>query len=378
MPDFQQYMALVTSTSLPNTFSSQDPRLYTSTLWMNLREHHCINPEHPVRAGGTHIEYDDGVGNAYFPAVTFREVAGRVRVEDEALNRISRYETWVEGRPNSHSPETCTQCRHSKETQEGELRQRVRAITAAAEIDSEREGGLDIEEDKRTTTQRPQPTAGFAAQSQRSSPGPSGVRTSAENVQLTHAWAAATAALGRDVDVFLEDMMLEDDEDSDEEDESGGSGDDESEQKQQHEYAESVDGGEEGEEVIVNTCNGVCDIIVTGEVRLSDCRHTATAYPLSFSHSLSPSDPPAPRPGVEPLPFLRACAAVGWFDCALACARGGPESGCVHLPGLPRRELEFRGLVAAQNGQPANDFAGGPVCGQPGWIMEHEAGLASV
>ncbi|KAH9950972.1 hypothetical protein B0H21DRAFT_776357 [Amylocystis lapponica] len=185
MPEVNQYFALVTSTKFPTSFSEQNPRLTTVPVYMRLREHHCINPEMPTLPGGSRDGFDDGVRNAWFPSISMRETGGFVRIEDEANNVVSQYETYVEGRPNSHDEETCLACQQQR---------------------------LDDEED------------------------------------------SVDDALGPDtnVDELIDNIMGpsdQSDDDDDEEDDDGMSDD----------CSESV------VEYMMHTCNGIQDIIVTGE-----------------------------------------------------------------------------------------------------------------
>ncbi|KAI0789567.1 hypothetical protein C8Q75DRAFT_807191 [Abortiporus biennis] len=127
IPDMNQYFALITSKVFPDTFSTTNPMLITVPIYMRLREHHCINPEYPTVTGGAHDGFDDGIRNGWFPDIKISEGNGYVRIEDQDNNYVSKYETYVEGRPNSHSEDTCTQCRERKEEEEAELRERVDA-----------------------------------------------------------------------------------------------------------------------------------------------------------------------------------------------------------------------------------------------------------
>ncbi|PCH34350.1 hypothetical protein WOLCODRAFT_62488 [Wolfiporia cocos MD-104 SS10] len=197
--DVNQYFALVTATEFPADFSLENPRMATSPLYMLLREHHCVSPAAPVPHGGSgaEFEFDDGVCNAWFPQVEVRERDGRVRIEDRRAGRTHEYETYAEGRANSHDAATCRVC--------------IADRAEEAEID-----------------------ARMAAE--------------ARDRELVLARRAADAALGRSADEVLDVVMG---------DAAGG------EDAEDDEYVDGAGGAEE--EYIVNTCNGVTDIIVTGE-----------------------------------------------------------------------------------------------------------------
>ncbi|CCM01456.1 uncharacterized protein FIBRA_03509 [Fibroporia radiculosa] len=247
VPDMSQYIELITSTQFPSDFSITKPRMMTYPLYMRLREHHCINPETPTAPGGSTHPYDDGICNAWFPTGTrILDLQGCVRVLDEAAGgEISTYETYVEGRENSHSEVTCTQCIMRREDEEADLRGRVRAhVRAASGEDEDEEMGEPGVERGTGGEREGERGSAHAYASGSGSPPHSHAdwRQEAEEVQALR--EEANALLGRDVDELLDEEM----------------GDAETED----EYIESSDDSD-GEECIVNTCNGVCDIIVTGE-----------------------------------------------------------------------------------------------------------------
>ncbi|KZT07539.1 uncharacterized protein LAESUDRAFT_651186 [Laetiporus sulphureus 93-53] len=137
VPDTDQYFALVNSARLPASFSSQNPLVVGYPMYANLREHHCIMPEMPIMPGGSEDENDDGISNAWFPHCRIREAGGFVTITDEEHGFVSRYETFVEGRDNSHNPETCTACIRERELDEVEERERIEEIMAAAASNAE-------------------------------------------------------------------------------------------------------------------------------------------------------------------------------------------------------------------------------------------------
>ncbi|KAH9830428.1 uncharacterized protein C8Q71DRAFT_886156 [Rhodofomes roseus] len=256
VPDVNQYEELVRSTEFPQTFSIMNPRLMTSPLYMRLREHHCINPMRPAEPALPQFEgdIDEGICNAWFSKVSISEHGGRVRVEDERRRQVHIYETYVHGRPNSHDETTCTQCIQRREDEEAELAARVRLNARAA-------SGEPLEDDQHHAHHHhhhhhhhahdhdhdhdhPHEHAHVHADD------PSDVDMDADP-ELAQTREGAQEALGRDPDTVLDEVMADasvDDEDDYSEDEYT---DDESE--------------DELEEYIHNTCNGVCDIIITGE-----------------------------------------------------------------------------------------------------------------
>lgn len=258
-----QYFNMATST----TFVPHIPAMTTVPISFRLREHHCINPETPTAPGGSSLDVlDDGITSAWFPTdFQIRETSEGVRVDDPRYGGSSSwYERYREGKGNSHNEETCTQCRFKREQEEAELHERVRAHKRASEERDDEDDSDEDEHDHGEDGDADDSHAGPAhlrVQRQRlpspslrhhphdhdhdihepqpgvtrpDGPG-SGVDPGAEmRIQFTQ-------ALGQDVDEFLDAEM----ESADEEDEE-----------------------EEGdwEEYVENTCNGIQDIIITGEV----------------------------------------------------------------------------------------------------------------
>lgn len=217
---------------------------------MRLREHHCVNPEFPVLPGGSHDGLDDGVRNGWFPDITYREVGGIIRVEDRDHHLVSRYETYVEGRPNSHSEDTCAQCGRRKEDEEADLMARVRAnADASMHVESEADNrSFSPDRCRRLTSSSrsaqcsPSRLSPFAADSSESDSSESHADTESD-AEEERMRMSVNEALGPDtsIDELLESEMEHVPGDPDEQDDF--------------------------EEFISNECNGVHDIIVTGEVR---------------------------------------------------------------------------------------------------------------
>ena len=136
---------------------------------MRLREHHCISPAIPALAGhNPNDAIDDGIRNGWFPSVEIREsgvrclhaytqlsvctdkvstLQGKVTIQDRSEGVTSEYETFVEGRPNSHNEEKCHICVNNAALREEELQQRVQANRARAEQADKLPRHEDYEED---------------------------------------------------------------------------------------------------------------------------------------------------------------------------------------------------------------------------------------
>ncbi|EMD32612.1 hypothetical protein CERSUDRAFT_99341 [Gelatoporia subvermispora B] len=118
-PDIPAIRAFMTGSHFPEEFATHAPTLLEYPLYMLFREHHAVSPRIPVPPGGRPEEYDDGLCNAWFPAgLDLRERAGRIQARDAATGFVTEYETFEEGRPNSHNEDTCDVCRHHTREEE--------------------------------------------------------------------------------------------------------------------------------------------------------------------------------------------------------------------------------------------------------------------
>lgn len=206
-------------------------------VYLQLREHHCISPTEPAPCGGNPNDNDDGINNAWLPpTIEVREGDGIVRLRDsQHPSQLSTiYETFVEGKKNSHHPDTCKVCVQ---------KQRTADLLLAEKVRRSRKKVLRDPSARRT--------AGTTEAS--SSDGGNIVR----DVR-----AAMNAVLGdgQDVDELVNEVMSEEEPSSDDDD--------------------SDDGAELKMDA---TCNGIKDILITGQVcRLLYCGDD-THFPCSFT-----------------------------------------------------------------------------------------------
>ncbi|OCH92972.1 hypothetical protein OBBRIDRAFT_772380 [Obba rivulosa] len=122
-PDVPAIRAFMAGARFPEEYATHPPTLLEYPLYMFFREHHSINPKVPAPPGGREEEYDDGLCNAWFPpTVDIRESNGIVRVRDPASGFATQYETYEEGRPNSHSEATCRICIGKRLEEESRIR----------------------------------------------------------------------------------------------------------------------------------------------------------------------------------------------------------------------------------------------------------------
>lgn len=262
-----QYASLITAVRFPPNFSPQNPNLTTMPLYMRLREHHCISPEYPVLTGGNHDGFDDGIRNGWFPKVSIHESGGIVRVEDTTNDYTSKYETYVEGRTNSHKDDTCSQCLFRRRREEHELQEKIRQqkeqnVSKSRELLNfadhlQQVPGVDPssgdyenhEDEEDEPTDHGVGTSFVAGGAP--SPAPSHNEEDEPTVDAVRTQVNTALGPGVNVDDVLEHELSESSS-------SSASESDHSDSDSEVDYVE-------------NTCNGIQDIIITGEVTYLFC-----------------------------------------------------------------------------------------------------------
>ena len=269
VPDFDRYRNMVHGQGMPD--QATFPSLAEFPVYVRFREHHCISPETPVPTGGTHHGFDDGLLNAYLPrSFEYGHVGNALRINYPGCRAASRYEDYVEGKPNSHNPTTCTACIARLEQEEFEWRERM-AHSYGSEMDNDVADESAVG-DSEEFEARPVPRARRGSESSQNSRDSYwyGSEHDAEGPLST-----GQMMLERDPDAeaLLDEMMTDDFPDD--------------------------------EEYIDNECNGILDIIITGEVR----RVWSVAVPsvpnVLFAPALYRVDPSSSWSGLEQLPLLR-------------------------------------------------------------------------
>ncbi|OBZ78982.1 hypothetical protein A0H81_01315 [Grifola frondosa] len=238
VPNIGQYGDIARAVVFPETFSDSNPRITFAPVYFQLREHHCINPEEPLATGGVGDGFDDGVNNGWCPRVEFRERHGQLQIYNMESRHMVRYETYVEGRPNSHDEATCKYCIGMHEMEEDEFRERVRA-RERAESDEDEVMEDDEGADLALELMEVDPAAAAPSRSPSRSSF-SSTRSYTDEDEIRSARADVQSALGNsDLDDLLAQAAGYDD--------------------------ASDDGDSDCEEYIENECNGIRDIILTGE-----------------------------------------------------------------------------------------------------------------
>lgn len=65
-------MGLIVTAQRPSSFGEGNLHV-TVPLFMRLREHHCIDPQFPIRTGGKGDGFDDGLANGWLPLLRIEE-----------------------------------------------------------------------------------------------------------------------------------------------------------------------------------------------------------------------------------------------------------------------------------------------------------------
>ncbi|TFY66405.1 hypothetical protein EVG20_g4681 [Dentipellis fragilis] len=112
VPDEGGYLGLVPRANFPDGFGEMSPFMSTWPIFMRLKEYHCVSPQVPVQHGGDPDDpLDDGIRNAWFPTVQMLENNDKCIVMDTNHDDFrTEHELYIEGRPNSHSQDTCHIC----------------------------------------------------------------------------------------------------------------------------------------------------------------------------------------------------------------------------------------------------------------------------
>ena len=300
LPDIDGYFRLVQSQAFPNDFSASNPFLSVIPVYMNLREHHCINPEFPVGPGGSNDGFDEGLCNGWFPDQRLEESRDRgiVTCTDSSGN-ISRYETYSPTRRNSHHEDTCTTCLHRKADEEAALLRRIerrrrpeeqQRMVVAPQVQGIHEGEAlrwtrlfptqvnhDVNHDDPEPLAGPSNTAGNVVDEEAMDTAGSSSTPVESTDEVAQYHYEASNSLGGDVhDVIDTEMNAADGEGNAHlaDNEHGG---------ETMEYETIVpDQDAEYSDFIENHCTGIQDIIVTGEVKFDLI--TSDFFPLIVLH----------------------------------------------------------------------------------------------
>lgn len=295
------YLSLATAVSLPEDINTANYGLLSLPLYFNLREHHCISPSWPAPPGGELIDishlrrstanqaaggesnhenndededaedflaFDEGLMNGWFSeGINMVERNGEVRLTDGG--ETYTYTTWAEGK-SMHDPDTCEVCEADRERQRLEELERREAREREEKGDEGEQGeqGPGGAASRGSTGGRPGTARRVfgrrlaSASSVPSSPSP-----------LSPEASSLMAVDRSETDASQEhDVSMHDAEQTNE---------DEDENENEAEIA-NLDNMSDYSDIVSNTCNGVMDIIITGEVRCS------FAFPHFPFVSLSP------------------------------------------------------------------------------------------
>ncbi|RPD55503.1 hypothetical protein L226DRAFT_574533 [Lentinus tigrinus ALCF2SS1-7] len=135
-PDVDDYFRAVTAGSFGPDLEQPNITSASAPLYMRLREHHCVSPAAPMPA-------EEDVMNAFFardfphPELwTVSEQGRRLGVRRKGRGEEWVYETFVSGRAGAHDDETCALCAERRSREEARAAERRRT---GADVDM-REG----------------------------------------------------------------------------------------------------------------------------------------------------------------------------------------------------------------------------------------------
>ncbi|KAI0652579.1 hypothetical protein C8Q79DRAFT_898223 [Trametes meyenii] len=127
IPDLFRYRDVVQAQHMPEL--TEFPLVSELPVFVRFTEHHCIDPQIPVPTGTIAGGFLDDVQNAYFPhSVHFRHVGHSLRIDVPGTRHAARYETYIEGKPNSHNSRTCRICTFRQEAEDRDLRARIATL----------------------------------------------------------------------------------------------------------------------------------------------------------------------------------------------------------------------------------------------------------
>ncbi|VDB84188.1 unnamed protein product [Peniophora sp. CBMAI 1063] len=150
IPDVGGYLNLVTTAQRPEEFGESAPFMSTWPAFMRLSEHHAIAPAPKVPFPVNRDDaLDHGIWNAWMPTKSrISHDRDSVTVIDDSDGSRYVQETFVEGKPNSHDPDTCPMCkrRAAVEADDGNSHASMSEDEAASGSESGSEGGSEGEE----------------------------------------------------------------------------------------------------------------------------------------------------------------------------------------------------------------------------------------
>ncbi|KZV74146.1 hypothetical protein PENSPDRAFT_749642 [Peniophora sp. CONT] len=141
VPDVGGYLNLVTTAQRPEEFGESAPFMSTWPAFMRLSEQHAVSPMPKVPVPVNRDDaLDHGIWNAWMPPrCRFSHERGSVTVIDDSDGSRYVHETYVEGQPNSHDPDTCTMCNRAlaEDNDEEESQSAISEDETSSESESE-------------------------------------------------------------------------------------------------------------------------------------------------------------------------------------------------------------------------------------------------
>ena len=275
---------MVHGTDMPDVAAF--PSLVEVPVYVRFREHHCISPARPVPTGGTQRGFDDGLMNGYLPnSFEYHHVGNSLKISvSGAHSQIFRYEDYVEGKPNSHDPSKCTGCLLRATQEHLRIRERAARHEAVAAEQPVGAHAVDADEDAVDTDEDAE-----------IEPAPRDRRGSVSSIESDVSYFFGDESDPDNI-VRTRHMMLERDPDTEAlRDEMMTDG-----------VPEFRNAG-----LLERECDGVEDVIITGEVRRA-CLVLRGVCALLMLRVVAPcTDATSPRRSVASFPLLRPRPQVG-------------------------------------------------------------------
>ncbi|KAI0640141.1 hypothetical protein C8Q77DRAFT_1214451 [Trametes polyzona] len=146
IPDLFRYRDVVQADQMPEL--TEFPRVAEQPVFVRFREHHCIDPETPVPTATLSDSLGDNVQNAYLPyPFNYRHTGNTLRIDVPGQRTAARYEDYIEGKPNSHNPRTCRLCISAHEEEERQLRARIDAYHERVARSGEADEHMAVDEE---------------------------------------------------------------------------------------------------------------------------------------------------------------------------------------------------------------------------------------
>ncbi|KAI0653723.1 hypothetical protein C8Q70DRAFT_590738 [Cubamyces menziesii] len=140
-PRGDEYEHAIRASEFDEVLSNPEaPHINEYPLFFTLREHYCISPATPLPFTAAKPDpLDEGIMNAYLPH-GFPQAYAMTQRDGKLIMRHGKdswvYETYVEGKENSHDEETCGMCAEARQRDEQQRLQDVAVLEDEEMVDN--------------------------------------------------------------------------------------------------------------------------------------------------------------------------------------------------------------------------------------------------